>query len=98
MASDGYSVFYWQKRVMRFMVMPETPSSAVVKIETNIFSDFSKIHSTGIQNRLGGLLDFGFLRFGRRGPWEVVVDHIFGLAVIAFKSATYCTHPGHMNI
>ena len=41
------------------------------------------IQRPGIQDGLGGLLNFSLLRIGRRWPGEVVVDNIFGIAVIA---------------
>ena len=56
------------------------------------------IQGTGIQNALGGFLDFRLLRFCWRWPWEVIVDDVFGIAVVAFQSSCNSSHPCHMNV
>ena len=49
------------------------------------------VERTRVQNRLCGLFDFGFLRFGGGGPGEVVVNSR-RIAVITFQSTTDNTH------
>ena len=42
-----------------------------------------RIESAGVKDGLGGFLNGDFLRVGRGGPREDVVNNIFGIAVIA---------------
>ena len=57
-----------------------------------------RIFRPGIENRLRGLFDFGFLRFGGFRPWEVIVDDVFGIALITFQTSCYRAHPCHMDV
>ena len=43
-----------------------------------------RVEGAGVENGPGGLLDFGLLGVGGVGPGEVVVDDVFGVAIIAF--------------
>ena len=45
------------------------------------------VFGAGIEDGLGCLLDFGFLRIGRRRPGEVVVNYGIRIAVITLKSS-----------
>ena len=57
-----------------------------------------RVELPGVQNRLGGLLDPGPLLVRGRGPGEVVVNHIFGIAIVAFQPTTHGPHPCHVDI
>ena len=56
-----------------------------------------RVEGAGVQDGLGGLLDFGFLGVGGGGPGEVVVDS-WRVAIITFQPSANGSHPGHMNI
>ena len=56
-----------------------------------------RVEGAGIQDGLGGLLDFGFLSFGGDGPGEVVVDR-GRIALVTFQPPANGPHPSHMDI
>ena len=55
------------------------------------------IQGAGVEDGLGGLFDLRFLGLGGSGPGEVVVDDVLGITVITLQSATYSSHPCHVN-
>ena len=57
-----------------------------------------RVEGAGIEDGLGGLLDLGLLRISGRGPWEVVVNYIFGIAIVAFQPSAHGAHPSHMYV
>ena len=56
------------------------------------------LKSASVKNGLRRLLDFSLLRVGRCRPWEIVIDNIIGITVIALNAAAHCSNPCHMNI
>ena len=69
-------------------------SQFIIEISKTAF----RIAGAGVQNCLGSLLNFGLLRIGGCGPREVVVNHIFGVAIVALNAATDSPCPCHMHV
>lgn len=56
------------------------------------------IEGPGVQDGLGGLLDFGLLCIGGGGTREVIVNDIYRVSEIAFNPPTYSSYPSVMHI
>lgn len=56
------------------------------------------VQCSRIEYALGGGFDLGLLPLCWRGPREVVVNDVFGIAIIAFEPSANGTHPSHVDI
>ncbi len=56
------------------------------------------IFCPSVEDSLSGLFDFLFLFGSGAAPREIIVNDVFGIAVVAFQSSANRPHPSHMDI